>query len=133
MTRTLTIKRNSPLDVVHIPLMVADVDCAKGGQILADFDTGNDHTCIRRDVLDAIGIPITGRPMPVHGVTGSATGTVVKLFFGFEMDDGHRCTIDGHDVVVLDAMTCQCLLGRDVLRIFDVELRNDGTTILKHG
>lgn len=80
MTRTLTIKRNSPLDVIHIPLMVADVDCTKGGQILADFVTGNDHTCIRRDVLDAIGIPITGRPMPVHGVTGLATGTVVKLF-----------------------------------------------------
>ena len=133
MTRTLTVKRASPLHVIHIPLMVADTAITKGGQILANFDTGNDHTCIRRDVLEAIGIAIIGRPMPFYGVTGSATGTVVKLFLGFEMDDKHRCSIDGHEVVVLDAITCKCLLGRDMLRIFDVELRNDGTTILKYG
>lgn len=126
-------KRASPLDVIHVPLMVADVDVHIGGEIVAEFDTGNDHTCMRRDVLDAFGMSIVGRPMPVQGVTGSATGTLMKLFLGFTMDDGHRCGIDGHEVVVLDTMTCMCLLGRDMLRIFDVELRNDGTTILKHG
>jgi hypothetical protein len=126
-------KRASPLDVIYVPVMVADTTIMKGGQLLADLDTGNDHTCIRRDVLETIGIPIVGRPMPVHGVTGSATGTVVTLFLGFEMDDGHKCNIEGHEVVVLDTMTTQCLLGRDTLCIFDVELRTDGTTILKFG
>lgn len=71
--------------------------------------------------------------MIVHGVTGSATGTVVKLLLGFEMDDKHRCNIQGHEVVVLNTMTCLCLLGRDILRIFNVELRTDGTAIFKFG
>lgn len=126
-------KRASSLNVIHVPMMVLDPAIMKGGQIMADFDTGNDHTCIRRDVLNTMGIPIAGRPMPVHGVTGSSIGTVVKLTLGFEMDDGHRCTIDGHEVIVIGAMSCQCLLGRDILNIFSVELRTDGTAIFKHG
>src|SRR5258708_18624992 len=116
MTRTLTVKRASPLDVIHIPVRVANTTNGNVHQILADLDTGNDHTCIRRDVLDGIDLPIIGRSMPLHGVTGSATGTVVKLHLGFEMDDKHRCNIEEHEVVVLDTMTCLCLLGRDMLR-----------------
>lgn len=98
MARTLTAKRASPLDVIHVPVMIYDAAILKGGQIMADFDTGNDHTCIRRDVVEMMGIPIVGRPMHVHGVTGSSTGPVVNLNLGFEMDDGHRCTIEGHEV-----------------------------------
>lgn len=133
MGRTLTTKRASPLNVIGVPVMIFDPAIMKGGQIVADFDTGNDHTCVRGDVVEMMGIPIVGRPMPVYGVTGSSTGTVVKLNLGFEMDDGHRCTIEGHEVVVLGSMSCQCLLGRDMLKIFDVELRTDGTAILKYG
>jgi hypothetical protein len=132
MTKTLTVKRSSPLDLIYIPVMVADPAMANGGQIVAELDTGNDHTCIRRDVLATLGISAMGRAMPVHGVTGSATGIVTKLFLGFEMDDGHRCNINDHEVVVLNTMSCQCLLGRDMLRIFDVELRRDGITVLKY-
>jgi len=131
MARHLTLKRSSPLDIIHVPVLVAFGGFMKAARIHAELDTGNDHTCIRRDVLNELGLPIIGRPMAVHGVTGQATGTVVRISLGFEMDDGHRCVVEEHEVVVLDTMSCPCLLGRDVLRIFDVELRSDGTTILK--
>lgn len=131
--KTLTLKRASPLDVILVPVMVADVTLTTGQEINAEFDTGNDHTCLRRDVLDQLRIQVVGRPMPVNGVTGSAMVTVMKLFLGFKMDDGHRCEINGHEVVILDQMTCSCLLGRDMLRIFNVDLLTDGTAILKYG
>lgn len=133
MTKTLTLKRSSPLDLIYIPVTVADTAITRAGEIVAELDTGNDHTCIRRDVLATIGISAAGRALSVHGVTGSATGTLAKLFLGFKMDDGHQCKINNHEVVVLETMSCHCLLGRDILRIFDVELRKDGTTILKYG
>ena len=133
MARTLTARRSSPLDVIYIPVMIFDPAIMKGGQIMADFDTGNGHTCIRREVVETMGIPIVGRSMPVHGVTGSSTGIVVNLTLGLETDDGHRCMVEGHEVVVLGSMSCQCLLGRDMLRIFDVELRTDKAAILKYG
>ncbi|MEY9831090.1 hypothetical protein ABIA25_002905 [Sinorhizobium fredii] len=130
MARTLTLTRERDRDTIYIPIHIFDAGYTKGGEVAADFDTGNDHTCIRQNVFDAIGLVADGRTIQVNGVTGGAAGRTAQVNIGIQTDDGHKNTITNHEVVVLSSMTCDVLLGRDMLEFFDVSITRGGTTIL---
>ena len=130
MPKTLTLKRSSPRDPIIVPLWAFDPVSKNGKQIATQLDTGNDHTCVRKDVLDAIGAKATGKPVVVHGVTGSARARVATLMFRLDMDRGGQVQINNHEVAVVPSLSCEALLGRDFLEFFDVTISRDGTTIL---
>ncbi|MEQ1938050.1 retroviral-like aspartic protease family protein [Mesorhizobium sp. CN5-321] len=130
MTKTLTLRRSSPRDLIIIPLWVFNPDTEHGHQIAAQLDTGNDHTCLRQDVLDRIGATPSGRSLPVHGVTGSSSAQVTRLTLGFRMDGNGTVTVDRHEVAVLLHMSCEALLGRDILEWFDMTISRNGVVTI---
>lgn len=130
MTETLTLKRAAVRDVILVPLTVFNTSTGGGVQINAELDTGNDHTCVRMELLNQLGVSVGGSGIAVHGVTGSSTAARAHLTFGFMCDGGKRITVDSHEIVVLPALSCPILLGRDMLEFFDVSLRRDGSATL---
>lgn len=127
MGKTLTLVRSSPRDLIIIPLWVFNPDTEQGHQIAAHLDTGNDHTCLRQDVLDKIGASASGRLVSVQGVTGVSTARVTRLTFGIQMDGDKQVIIDRHEVPVLPQMSCEALIGRDFLEWFDVMILRNGS------
>ncbi|WP_179875561.1 retroviral-like aspartic protease family protein [Sinorhizobium sp. BJ1] len=130
MPKTLTLTRESDRDTIYIPIHVFDVGYTKSGELAAELDTGNDHTCIRQNVFDAIGLVADGRMIQVNGVTGGAAGRTARISIGIETANGHKIKISNHEVVVLPTMTCNVLFGRDMLEFFDVAITRGGTTVL---
>lgn len=130
MSKTLTIHRASPKDLIIVPLWVFNPDTEYGEQIAAQLDTGNDHTCLRQDVLDRIGATASGRTLPVQGVTGSSTARLSTLTLGIRMDGSGKVTINNHEVAVLSQMSCEALIGRDFLEWFDVTILRSGVVTI---
>ncbi len=129
--RTLTIPRLSPRHNIWVPFWIRAPDSPTYMATRGELDTGNDHTCIQREVVEGLGYRISGRPIGVNGVTGTASAVIMSLPVRFEMDHPPHVECDSWDFVVVNDMKCECLLGRDLLDYFDLELRRDGTAILK--
>lgn len=120
MPKTLTLRRNSAEDLILVPMMVFDPLLGNGTQVTAELDTGNDHTCLRRDVLERIGAKATNRLLTIHGIAGSTDATTAVVTLGLSMDGGGRVTIHKHEVGVVNSLSHEILLGRDMLKFFDV-------------
>lgn len=131
---TLTLTREAAKAAIYIPMVTwnpdledADAICA---QVHGQLDTGNDHTIISRELFDALKLEGTGREMLINGVTGGSTGTTAHIGFAIPMDGGNA-EIQRHEVVVARGVVVNAvLIGRDLLQMFDVILKRDGTMIL---
>ena len=126
----LTIKRRAPSDLILIPIVVFNPKTEAIAVISAELDTGNDHTVVRRDIIDRIGVEIGASDLTVHGVGGSSIGSRAIVTIGIKFDDSHRCEIN-QEVVVVENLAVDVLLGREMLRHLDIEIRRDGTTIVR--
>ncbi|RVM58396.1 hypothetical protein CN128_09900 [Sinorhizobium meliloti] len=133
MPRTMTLQRASNKDLIKIPVWIIHPIANNAALFHADFDTGNDHTCVHPRVLHQVGARADGRHLPVHGVAGGAMAQVATVSIGFQMDDGHRITVTSHEVAVLPLTNCDILLGRDMLDWCDVSITRGGVTIITFG
>ncbi|KIC54511.1 MULTISPECIES: hypothetical protein [unclassified Leisingera] len=130
--KTITIDRFSPKDEILIPTYFFHPETMVGGVTQAQFDTGNDHTCVHAKLLKLTGELRPIRQIDVNGVTGGAVGRVVEATIGLETDCGGKITISSHQIVVVDGISCDALLGRDMLQYFDVEIFRSGKVRLSH-
>ena len=136
MSNIITIKRASPRDLIQIPLFLGPSMGAgtqvTASQILAELDTGNDHTAVSRDILQECGVEISNEEVHIQGVAGTEIGYSAITNLVLHFDDGEQCRIREHVVVAASGLTCDALLGRDFLRWFDVTMLRDGTVTLAY-
>lgn len=125
----LTITGRRATDKILIPIRLFNPESGEGASLLAELDTGNDHTAFHDDVLHQLGVASFGPNLSVVGVTGASIGRRYKVTIGVEMDLGHRVSIE-QEVVGLPGMSCPALLGRDMLRHFDVRIARSGFVTL---
>lgn len=127
---TLTLKRHNASDPIYIHMMTWNPDAdSVGAEVHGLLDTGNDHTVISRELFDTLKLKETGREVTINGITGGSIGSSSYIGFGIQMN-GKKAHIERHEVVVARGVANAVLIGRDLLHMFDVTLKRDGTMIL---
>lgn len=120
--------------MIEVPLFIGptfngrnEIDLSR---IVGQFDTGNDHTVVRRDLLEEFDVALDGEMISLHGVTGSelAPSGLVEIVLLF--DNGEQFRLHQHVVVASQGLRCDALLGRDFLQWFDISIRRDGTFVM---
>jgi predicted aspartyl protease len=126
----LIIRRSRAADPIHIRLHIFNPATGHGVAVVGLFDTGNDHTAIRRDLSERLGLAYTQKKLSVVGVTGASGAGTSIVTLGLDCDDAKKITIDDHEVAIVDRMSDEVLIGRDFLERFDVAIGRDGTFML---
>lgn len=134
MSKVITISRSHARDLIEIPLFIGPAggiaQTVTVSRIVAQLDTGNDHTAIRRSVLEECGVIVGPPQIKLEGVTGSEIADSGRTTMLLHFDDGEECRIRDHIVVAANDLSCDALLGRDFLQWFDVHITRDGTVKL---
>jgi hypothetical protein len=126
-----TIVRSSPKDLIIVPMKLA----IKGHATLtisAVLDTGADHTCISRKLLESAGVVLAGKSIGVVGISSKSEGTIVSVDLEFPMDGPDPICVTNHDVAAASLVGSDALLGRDFLQWFDVTIHKSGLVVLRH-
>jgi hypothetical protein len=134
VSKVITIERSNARDLIEIPLYVGpaggSAQAVTVTRIVAQLDTGNDHTAVRRSVLEESGVIVGPPQIMLQGVTGREIADSGRTTMLLHFDDGEECRIRDHIVVAANNLSCDALLGRDFLRWFDVHITRDGTVKL---
>lgn len=128
--QSLTVKRSEPSDPILLDLLIFNPATEFGISTVGLFDTGNDHTAISQQVFADCELTNSGKTFEVSGVTGGSSGISAILSIGLRFDNGHQALVCNHEVVVIEGLSNEVLIGRDFLKHFDVKILRDGAFIL---
>lgn len=129
--KRIVIQRGNPHAFAYLPvaLLIGPEGTEQSRTVSALVDTGADHTVIHASILQELMIPQTGKTL---GFTGAgALGTIgsawVRLGFTGVNDAGEYATlISSKEIGVASSLTCEMIIGLDVLSYFDLSFERSG-------
>jgi predicted aspartyl protease len=129
MSGQIVIERKSPTHFGYVRAALIVEDSKKFFEIIALIDTGADHTLIRTNILNDLGILTTGRALSFTSAGVRRTVSAVHVTLGFTglNSAGERATIEvTKEVGASDVLTEQAILGLDILQYFDLNFERSG-------